>query len=63
MKLLFEPGIALMRNMTNETKLPVLGALFTIPFAIVVYLAFETLPTAGLVAAIIALVVAAYFMT
>ena len=62
MKLLFKPGVALMRNMTNEVKLPVLGILFTIPFAIVMSLAFETLPTAGIVAAIIALVVAAYFM-
>jgi len=63
MKLLFDPGIALMRDMTNEIKLPVLSVLFTIPFAIVVYLAFETLPAAGIVAAILALVVAAYFMT
>ena len=62
MKLLFKPGVALMRNMTNEVKLPMLGALFTIPFAIVVSLTFDTLPTVAIVAALIALGVAAYFM-
>jgi len=59
----FKPGVALMRNLTNEVKLPMLGLLFTIPFAIVVSLAFETLAVAAIVSALMALVVAAYFMT
>ncbi len=54
----FKPGVALMRNLTNEVKLPMLGLLFTIPFAIVVSLAFETLAVAAIVAALMALVVA-----
>ncbi|HEV7912186.1 MAG TPA: methyl-accepting chemotaxis protein, partial [Albitalea sp.] len=63
MKLLFKPGVALMRNMTNETKLPMLGILFAIPLAIVLDLAFQTLPTAGIVVALIVFAVAAYLLT
>ena len=62
MKLLFTPGVALMRNMTNEVKLPVIGVLFTVPFAIAVSLASDTLPTAAIVAALIVLGVAAYLL-
>ena len=51
-----------MRNMTNEVKLPMLGILFTIPLAIAVGLAFRTLPTAGIVAAVIVWAVAAYLL-
>jgi methyl-accepting chemotaxis protein len=62
MKLLLGPGVALMRNMTNEVKLPLLGVLFTIPLVIVITLAFEPLPTAGIVVAIIAQGVAIYLL-
>jgi methyl-accepting chemotaxis protein len=63
MKLLFRPGIALMRNMPNEVKLPLLAFVFTVPFAIVMVQAYEALPTAVLVAAGIGYVIAVYCMT
>jgi methyl-accepting chemotaxis protein len=49
MKVLFQPGIALMRNMPNGIKMPMISIVFTIPFAIVVFWTVDTLPTAVLV--------------
>jgi methyl-accepting chemotaxis protein len=62
MKLLLKPGVALMRNMTNEVKLPMLGILFTIPLAIVAGLSFQSLPAAAIVAAVIVWALAAYLL-
>ena len=63
MSLILGPGIALMRQMPNEVKLPVLGAIFTIPFAIVLYHVHTQLPKGVTGAALFALVVAIYCMT
>jgi methyl-accepting chemotaxis protein len=63
MKLLFAPGIALMRRLPNEIRVPILGLLFTIPFVIVLREAFDALSSAALTGAMVVLAIAIYGMT
>jgi len=63
MKLILTPGIALMRSMPNEVKLPVLATVFTIPFIIVLCDSLAALSTPALICAGIGMVIAIYCMT
>jgi methyl-accepting chemotaxis protein len=40
MQIFFEPGIALMQRLGNDHKMPLIGALFTLPLAILFYATF-----------------------
>ena len=52
MRWILQPGVALMRRMSNEVKLPLLSALFVAPFGMVLYFARATLPPALAAAAL-----------
>ena len=59
---LMRPGVALMRLMSNEVKLPLLTALFVAPFCVLLFYADEPLPRAALVVAAGVLLFAIYGM-
>jgi methyl-accepting chemotaxis protein len=61
-KWIMEPGVALMRTMSNEVKLPLLTALFVAPFCVLLFFADRALPPAALALAAAVLVVAVYGM-
>jgi hypothetical protein len=62
MNRLMRPGVAFMRLMTNEVKLPLLTVSFVAPFAIVVFFARRDLPSGALAAAAGILILAVYGM-
>ena len=62
MKWIMEPGVALMRTMSNEVKLPLLTVLFVVPFGVLAFFAGSELPPAALGAAATVLVLAVYGM-
>jgi len=61
-KWIMEPGVALMRTMSNEVKLPLLTAMFVAPFCVLLFFADRVLPPAALVAASAVLLLAVYGM-
>jgi len=62
MKALFAPGILLMGRLANQTKLPLLSALFVLPFAILYYETYAQLSGPATAVAWVALAVALYAM-
>jgi len=62
MKPLFAPGIALMGRLSNQKKLPLISALFVLPFAILYYETYGQLSAAQNVVVWAALAIAVYAM-
>jgi len=62
MKLIMEPGVAFMRLISNEVKLPLLTVLFVLPFLVLLTFADRVLPPAALAAAAGVLILAVYGM-
>src|SRR4051812_14308593 len=63
MKLLFAPGMALMGKLSNQKKLPLISALFILPFGILYYDTYARLSVADNVSVWVALALAVYAMT
>jgi len=63
MKPLFAPGVALMGRLSNQKKLPLISALFILPFGILYYETYSQLSVAQNVVVWVALGVALYAMT
>ena len=62
MKWIMQPGVALMRTMSNEVKLPLLTVLFVAPFCVLLYFAGRALPPVALAVAAVVLIAAVYGM-
>lgn len=62
MKVIMQPGVAFMRLISNEVKLPLLTVLFVLPFLALLYYADRALPPAALAGAASVLVLAIYGM-
>jgi methyl-accepting chemotaxis protein len=63
MKVLFAPGIAVMGKLSNQKKLPLISALFILPFGILYYDTYAGLSVAENVGVWVALALAVYAMT
>jgi len=62
MKWILQPGVKLMRLMSNEVKLPLLTLMFVIPFALVFAAASERMSTSLATVAVVMIVLAIYGM-
>jgi len=63
MRVLFEPGIAVMGRLPNQQKLPLLSALFILPLAILAYETYAQLSATVAVLVLAAFLLALYGMT
>jgi methyl-accepting chemotaxis protein len=62
MKQIMEPGVALMRLLSNEVKLPLLTVMFIAPFCVLLVFAGRPLPPSALAVSVVLLVLAVYGM-